>query len=438
MAQQHGVSIKEAVTLTSTQQPRLKAKQEQAKAAGYNVDLARNTLLPEVIASYQAGYATYNNITGMSYPGAFLPISGPPSAANSYDPVPGSVLSALLKWTPFTFGQRQAAIEKAASQYKLAASQYNDEVFRQQFAVISTYLDAVYLFKLIKSYQGNIERTRIGLEQSLVLAKEGLRPGIDTTQFQSALAQAEMDLLTLQRRYFEQVTELTRLTGLPDHPRDILLTDTTLISKTPELPDTAGTLDSHPVFLLYQSKKEVSEAALKEAERGWRPKLDLWANAYARGSGVAADGSVHKADGWALSRNNYGAGVQLSFPILGFSQANLQKKQYRSLLRADEAELDQVKINLQKQKETAQFNYEQNLQIAQQSLVQTRAAHFAFDGLKLSYESGLIDFTRLTQGQYELLKAETSQASAFIQTWRALLDISVAGGSLNTFIDTLK
>ena len=34
---------------------------------------------------------------------------------------------------------------------------------------------------------------------------------------------------------------------------------------------------------------------------------------------------------------------------------------------------------------------------------------------KLSYESGLIDFTRLVQGQYEPLKAETAQAGAFVQ-----------------------
>lgn len=437
-AQQRDVSIKEALSLTVAQLPQLKAQQEQAQAASYQVNLARNTLLPELTASYQAGYATYNNITGMTYPGSFLPISGPPSSGNTYDAVPGTVLSALLKWTPLTFGQRQAAVEKAAAQYQLASSKYNDAVFRQQYTVIATYLDAVYLSRLMASYRGNIERTRTGLDQALVLAKEGLRPGIDTIQFQSVLAQAEMDLLTLQRRYFEQVTELTRLTGLPGHPDNILLTDTLLLDTPPVLKDTAATLTAHPAFRFYESRKAVSEAALKEVQRGWRPKLDIWANAYARGSGVAADGSVHHANGWDLSHRNYGAGVQLSFPILGFSQVNLQKKQYRSLLRADEAELDQVALNIQKQKETAQFAYSQHLKITQQSLVQARAAKFAYDGLKLSYESGLIDFTRLMQGQYELLKAETSQAGAFLQSWRSLLDIAVAGGNLTTFTDTLK
>ncbi len=436
-AQQRGLSIQEAVSLTKEQQPQLRAHQEQANAAAVNVGLAKNTLLPDLTASYQAGYATYNNMTGMSYPGAFLPISGPPSGGNTYDAVPGSVLSALLKWSPLTFGQRQAAVEKAAAQYQVAASQYNDALFRQQYTVIATYLDAVYLRSLMASYEANIARTQTGLRQALVLAKEGLRPGIDTAQFQSALAQADMDLLTLQRRYFEQLAELARLTGLTGKPSNLQLTDTSFLRAVPPAPS-ADSSSPHPQLRLYESKKALSEATLKEIQRGWRPRFDVWANAYARGSGVAANGTVNKADGWALTRKNYGLGVQLSFPLLGFSQVNLQKKQYRSLLRADEAQLQQVSLNLRQQQETARFNYDQQLLITRQSAVQARSAKFAFDGLKLGYESGLIDYTRLMQGQYELLKAETAQAGAYLQTWRALLDVAVSTGNLQTFLDTLK
>jgi len=55
-----------------------------------------------------------------------------------------------------------------------------------------------------------------------------------------------------------------------------------------------------------------------------------------------------------------------------------------------------------------------------------------------SYKSGLVDFTRLTQGQYQLLNAEMSEADANLQVWRALLDIGVAKGNLNLFTDQLK
>ncbi|SEW45683.1 Outer membrane protein TolC [Chitinophaga sp. YR573] len=437
-AQQHHLSIKEVLSLVQTQQPELKGYKEQAVAAGYAVKVAQNTLIPEVTAGYQAGYATYNNITGMSYPGLILPISGPPSAGNTYDPVPGTALTALLKWNPVTFGQRQAAIEKAAAQYKSAASYYNDFLFRQQYAAIATYLDAIYLRKQLQNYQANKERTEAGLQQSLIYAQEGLRPGIDTTQFQAALAQVETDLLTIQQRYYAQLTELTRLTGLPDAPDNIQLSDTLLISQMPSTTDTTRSLLTHPLLQYYQTKKAVSEAALKEVQRAWRPRLDIWANAYARGSGIAADGSVNKSAGWSLTQKNYGAGIQLSFPLLQFSQVNIQKKQYQSIVKADDAQLTQVTLNLQKQQQTAQYNYRQNILIVRRAMVQSQAAQYAFDGLKLSYETGLIDFTRLIQGQYDLLKAEAGQAGAFLQLWHSLLDIAVANGNLDEFINSIK
>jgi len=437
-AQQRAVSIKEALLLVQSQQPQVAAYKERADAASYDINLARNTLMPQLDVGYQAGYATYNNITGMSYPGLIMPISGPPSLSNTYDPVPGTAAAALLKWNPLTFGQRQAAVDKAAAQYKLAASQYDDALFREQYAAINAYLEAVYLQKLLAVIAANMERTNAGLQQSLVLAREGLRPGIDTAQFQSALAQAEMDRLNTQRQYQSQLSELSRLTALPEMPDHIQLTDTMLTAQIPVQAHAGGTYTDNPLYRYYQAKKSLSESALKEVQRAWRPRLDIWANAYSRGSGINADGTVHKADGWSLTRNNYGAGLQLSFPVLQFSQVSIRKKQYRSLLKADDAQLSQVALNLQKQSETAQYNYRQNLLVAQQAPVQSKAVRYAYEGLQLSYQSGLTDYTRLIQGQYDLLKAEIAEAGAYLQVWRSLLEIAVVSGNLQIFTDQLK
>jgi outer membrane protein TolC len=437
-AQQRVVSIKEALSLVQSQQPQVAAYKAQADAARYDINLARNTLMPQLDAGYQAGYATYNNITGMSYPGLIMPISGPPSVSNTYDPVPGTAAAALLKWNPLTFGQRQAAIDKASAQYKLAASQYDDALFREQYAAINVYLEAVYLQKLLAVIQANMERTNAGLQQSLVLAREGLRPGIDTAQFQSALAQAEMDRLNTQRQYQAQLSELTRLTALAEMPDHIALSDTMLTAQIPVEAKAGGTYTDNPLYRYYQARRELSESALKEVQRAWRPRLDIWANAYSRGSGISADGTVHKADGWSLTRNNYGAGLQLSFPVLQFSQVSIRKKQYRSLLKADDARLSQTALNLQKQSETAQYNYRQNLLVAQQAPVQSKAVRYAYEGLQLSYQSGLTDYTRLIQGQYDLLKAEIAEAGAYLQVWRSLLEIAVVSGNLQIFTDQLK
>jgi outer membrane protein len=437
-AQKRTLTIKEVLALVESGQPQFLAYRAQSAAAGYNVNLAKNTLVPDLTAGYQAGYATDNNITGMSYPGLMMPLSGPVFAGNSYNLVPGTALAGYLQWTPLTFGQRAAAIEKATAQFKLAGSTYDNALFQQRYAAILVYLDLVYLKKLLTSQQVNMDRTQVGLQQSLVLTKEGLRPGLDSIQFQSLLAQAVMERLTTQRLYQSQALELCRLTGLPGSPDDLVFSDTLIAAQLPLLPDTAGIYTQNPAYRYQQARVALSTAGLKEIERAWRPKLDLWANAYSRGSGIAADGTINKADGWSLYRNNYGAGVQLSFPILQFVKVNIQKNQYRSLLVADQEQLSQVSVNLQRQAETAESNYRQNLLIAGQAPVQSTAARLSYEGLRLSYQSGLVDFTRLTQGQYQLLNAEVIEAGSYLQVWRSVLDIAVSKGDLNLFTNQLK
>jgi len=437
-AQQHYLSLKEVMTLVESGQPRLHAYKEQAAALKDNASLARNTLVPNLTGGYQAGYATDNNITGMSYPGLLMPISGPVAAHSTNTMIPGTALAAYLQWTPITFGQRSAAVEKAAAQFKLSGSAYDNALFQQRYSAILTYIGIVYLQQLLNSQQANIDRTNTGLRQSLVLAKQGLRPGLDTVQFQSLLAQATMERLNTQRLYTAQVLELCRLTALPDSPENLRLTDTTLALQLPAQPDTAGTYTQNPVYQYQQAQLAVSAANLKEIQRGWRPHLDVWANAYSRGSGIDAGGNIDKAGGWQLSRTNLGAGLQLSIPILQFTKVNIQKRQYRNLLQADKDQLAQVDLDLKRQVETAESNYRQNLLVAAQAPIQSKAARLSWQGLELSYKSGLVDFTRLTQGQYQLLNAEMTEADANLQVWRALLDIGVAKGNLTLFTDQLK
>jgi len=437
-AQKRTVSVRDVLALVQSGQPQLRAYQERAMAEGENVSLAKNTLVPNLTAGYQAGYATDNNITGMDYPGLLLPLSGPVFATSSNNLITETGLAGLLQWTPLTFGQRAAAVEKASAQFRLAGRSYDNALFQQRYAGILVYLDLIYLQKLLVSQQANIDRTQTGLQQSLVLTRQGLRPGLDSVQFQSLMAQAVMERLATQRLFRAQVLELCRLTGLADSPDELVFSDTLMAVELPQLPDTTGIYTQNPAYQYQQARVALSVAGLKEVERAWRPRLDVWANAYSRGSGIAADGAIDKAYGWDLSRSNLGAGLQLSFPILSFAKVNIQKQQYRSLLRADQDQLSQVSVNLQKQVETAESNYRQNLLIAAEAPVESKAAHLSYEGLRLSYQSGLVDFTRLTQGQYQLLNAEVTEAGACLQVWRSLLDIGVAKGNLDLFMNQLK
>jgi outer membrane protein len=431
------LSIKDVLQKTQANLPQLEVYRQQAAAAQQNIALVKNGAMPDLTAGYQVNMATFNNITGMSYPGFLLPISGPPSLNNDWNYVPGSALGALIKWNPFTFGQRTAAIEKANAQFKEAGAVYNEQLFRYQYSAVNIYLELIYLRQVIKTQQAAIERNKTGLEQSLVLAKTGLKPGIDTAQFQSTIVQSEIDVLQTERTYNDKLVELSRLTGINGSSKNIVLTDSVFNKPVTVLSDTF-TVSQHPYYQTIEAQKKTTEAGLKEIEKAWVPQLDFWGNLYARGSGVDAKGNINKWDGLNLSRTNSGIGVQLSFPVLQYSKVNIQKKQYQSLLKASDAKLEQAKLDISKQTETALLQYQQDVNIASKMPLLVKVAGDVYEGLKLSYQSGLIDYTRLSQAQYDMLKAEINQANASLQVGRSLLAIAIAKGNLSVFSDQLK
>ena len=437
LAQGYPLSIKEVILKTANNLPQLEAFRQQSLAAQQNIQLAKNTAIPDLNIGYQANMATYNNITGMSYPGLIMPISGPPSSNNDWNFITGSAMGALIKWNPFTFGQRNAAIEKAMAQFKQANAIYNEQLFLYQYSAINIYLEIVYLKQLMYIQKKAIGRNQDALVQSLVLTQNGLKPGIDTAQFQSVIAQSELELMQINRTYGEKMIELSRLIGWEGNAKIFNLIDTVIHPPVNILTDTSNAL-LHPTYVSLEAQKNTTLAGLKEIQNAWMPQLDFWGNLYARGSGVDAKGVVNKWDGFNLSRSNAGLGFQISFPVLGYANINTRKKQYQSILQSDESKLQQAKLNIIKQIETALLHYQQDVNIADKMPIIVKVANEVYEGLQLSYQSGLIDFTRLSQAQFDLLKAEYNQANANLQVARSFLAIAIAKGNLSIFLDQLK
>ncbi|HVX49113.1 MAG TPA: TolC family protein [Chitinophagaceae bacterium] len=435
--QQVKLSLVEAFQRVEINLPQLESYRQQALAAKENIDLVKNSLVPDVNAGYQLNLATFNNITGMSYPGLLLPVSGPPSANNNMNFVPGSVVGALAKWNPITFGQRNAAIEKASAIFKQANAVYNEQLFRYQYITLNTYLEAVYIKQVMHSIEAGIARNNTALIQAHVLANTGLKPGIDTTQFQAAIAQGNIDFLQAEKTYLQNITELCNLTGLAQAAENVLLTDTTFSSGVFMIEDTVNAAN-HPFYETLAAQQAATASALQEVQKSWVPRLDFWGNLYARASGVGANGNINKTDGLKFSRTNAGIGLQLSFPLLQYSTLRIQKKQYVFLLKAGEARLKQAARDIRQQTESALLQYRQDLKIATGTPLLLKSAHDVYSDLSISYEAGLIDYTRLAQAQYDLVKAELGNAGAQLSLWRSLLAVAVAKGNLTIFLSQLK
>jgi outer membrane protein len=411
--------------------PALKAARFRTDALRKNDELIQQTALPSLDAAYGANLATYNNITGLFFPPFVLPISGPPSASNSFQPVAGSSASLLLGWQPITFGKRDAQRAVAGAEVSASEAGLGNEQFNLNVRLISAYLDQILFQQLLGVYRQNIQRAETVLTQSRVLVANGLRPASDTALLRSELSRAKVELLQAQQAL--QVAQINLgefVTGTASRVQ----VDSLLFTRLPGLPGQRDSLSAHPAIRLAEQQIRVSESRETLIQKVRLPTLSLWATTYARGSGVSATGEVKATEGLLLTRFNYGAGLQLALPLLNGPEVRFRGQQQHLLTNAFTEELNQTRLQLTTRQQLAQSSLQNALLVARELPIQVQANQTAYSALQTRYTNGLVTLTDLAQAQYGLVRAETDLRRAYWSAWQALLQQAAATGDLSLFL----
>ena len=316
------VDLKSAVQLAEQRYHLLKAGKFEADAASKHIDVVKYSRLPTIDATYQAGFGTANNLTGIFYPSGILPMTGPPSSSNNYNPATGSAASILLNWQAVTFGERTAQIDVSIAEAKTKNLEWKQELFNHKINVISAYLDVLLSLDVIHIHQQNIQRVEANLTQSRTLTISGIKPGVDTALFLSEFSKAKIDLLNAQKLLQTQQLLLAQLIVVDALP---VPTDSNFLNRLPLMVtgnDTSFT--NHPIIQHSQSQLELSKSRAQLLKKSYFPTLNVWGTTFARGSGFEPNQSIKTWDGLALNRYNYGAGVQLTFPIMKYGEVKRQ------------------------------------------------------------------------------------------------------------------
>lgn len=426
-----GQSLPELMRQAEANYPAILLQKAKASQAEAQLALEKNTLLPSLDAAYQANLATYNNITGMNLPGQLIPISGPPSMENFNVMVPGTAASLLIRWTPFTFGQRDAATDSKSALLEKELAGVENEILKVQYEVGKTYLDLLATQELVQAYQKNIERTEFNLRQVRSLVISGIRPGVDSVRFRGELSRAKSELIQLQSLFESQKIQLAELLVSSE---EIQVPENSVFSKKLPAPQMDFSSSSNPLLKMAQSELSSSQSTLSQLKRAWTPKLEFWGTTYARGSGIDFNGVVNKADGWSFSRYNYGFGAQLVFPILDLSRQKILKTQQEAVVKAAESQLRQTQISLQSREARAQNEFLANLELAKEVPLELEASEAAFKAIQTRYNAGLVDYSELIQTQNELFFAEAKLKSAYLNTWKSLLLQAATLGNMDLFL----
>jgi outer membrane protein TolC len=249
------IELKSTVQMAEQRYPLLKARNYEAQAAAKYIDVVKYSRLPIIDASYQAGFATANNLTGMFYPNGILPITGPPSASNNFSPTTNSAASVFLNWQAVTFRQRDALINVAIAEAESKRLEWKQEQFRHTINVISAYLDLLLSYDVVNILQQNILRVQTNLKQSRTLVITGIKPGVDTALFLSELSNAKIDWLNAKRQLQTQQLVLAQLIVTDALP---VPSDTTFLKMLPQLNISDTGFANHPIIQYAQSQPTTS------------------------------------------------------------------------------------------------------------------------------------------------------------------------------------
>ena len=168
------------------------------------------------------------------------------------------------------------------------------------------------------------------------------------------------------------------------------------------------------------------------------PHLSFWGTTYVRGSGVNYNGVVKKFDGFNLNRFNYGAGVQLTVPLLNHAEVQTRLQQQDWLIKTEQEKLNQVSLELKEQRKLSEATFLNAVSIVQETPVQVHSAEYAFNAMQIRYTTGLVNYTELLQTQSGLLKAKIELTKSQAELWKALLYKAAVSGDLNLFINQVK
>lgn len=403
-------------------------------AATSQSGIIKNQFKPQLQAAYQMNYATYNNITGMVFPSFITPISGPPETTNFYSGVFGSAAALLAKWDVATFGYEKSLLQQANTQINLSKAKELVQQFRQEVQVSSTYLDWLLASRLISVYKNNVVRASSLLDQSRVLAGNGLKSGTDTASLSSEFSKAQILLEQQQNLANTLFIQLQQAIGV-----DTIFSpsDTTLLNKLP----TSGLADGsiqHPELQMLHQEIENQKSGIDVLKQSKKPVLSLYGTGYARGSGVKTADDIKAFRGIYFQRYNYGLGAQISVPLFEGARTREKVQQQQQLVNAADEDYKLMQWQLQKEAEEADTTFQRAINIVALSQSQHQSSDFLFNAVMARYKAGLVSYADVVLAQQQLIQAEADVEKARWEVWKALLYKATVSGDLKLIIQQFR
>ncbi|MBZ5727351.1 MAG: TolC family protein [Acidobacteriia bacterium] len=434
------MTIEQAVQDAATKYPAVRASLEQVSAAAAAINLARTAWLPKADFDAQLNRATHNNIFGLLLPsgGAIPGISGPVLGTNSLASVWGSAAGVMVEWEPFDFGLRKANVAIAEAGRNRAGAQVAVTRLEAAAAAAEGFLTLLAAQQTVTAAEAGVERARVLNEVVGALVKSELRPGAEGSRTRAELALAETRLSQAQQAVEVARAALGQVLGVPPAQISVLagkLLD--LPAESAALPEQAPA--AHPAALAQKEAVAEVQAREKALDRSWYPHFNLESAAFARGTGIQADGATGgAASGLGPNIQNWAIGLNVTFPAFDLPSIKAKKEIEHYRERAEQARYEQVLQDLNGGLARARAVLDGARRVARNTPIQWEAARDTERQATARYRSGLGNIVEVAEAQRLATQAEIDDALARLSVWHALLGLAVAQGDLAGFVQLTR
>jgi outer membrane protein len=431
--------LSEAVALADKNYPTILKTEAEKRAAKIDITVQKLTeYMPESLLQTQDIISTRNKITQNFYGSpVFLADAGPGSSGISARMIGFSGAGFNLDWAPLDFGLHKSRIQLAKRMSDVSSTQADVTKFDAEISAASAYLDNIQALRQVTAVELNVRSFEEFVRIVDTQVKTNLKPSVDLDLAEAQLANAQNDLY--RAKLGMRITEfsLANSVGLPD--ADVKVVDKGLA----DLIDKSQPYSGRPKFEMVPIAQNASSELLvalaqkKVLQHEYDPVFHfLGGEQQQRGSPVTPSGQLTGRDGYGFlpATPNFQFALIVNWNFLDVFRLRYMKKAQDQHIIAQQSQCNFVLNNLKTLDRQSRAKLETAIDIANNMPAQVNAAVSAQKQAFVRYTVGLSSVAQVAEANQMVAQARMQQAVAYVNVWRAILQIASAHGDLKPFL----
>lgn len=398
---------------------------------------ARYNRLPEFNLNAQINLGTNNNLPGGYFSYGVVPSNSKVRTEGNSSTILTDLGIANVNYTLYDFGENHALQQVAASNVQVERTKYDQSKYQLQAMAIDNFLQWQRTEEFMAIQLLHIQRNKEIQQSITVLAKSGIKPGVDTSIAEAEISKLRLNYVELkgQRQQYKLM-----LSALANIPIEQLQVDTDYINKVVALnqavlPVADSAMASHPLLNYYNSLYQNSLDRERLVKKSYLPYVSLQGAVYGRGSSVSASDQFRSlSKGFGFQRGNYLVGVGITYDLFDLKRKQVQLKTQQASTNYAEKEFQrqQMLLNLNESKVDAQLvTAGERLQEIPHQLAAAQAAYRQQLSL---YKNGLTSILELNTALEVLYRAETDLIRARYMYVQMLFEKAINSNQVQTLL----